>query len=148
MDHWKTMSENVETLNRLSFPADERWVQDAKFAHDNLSWLVKMGKIVMRIRQIIKQKGMSQKQLTNIMGVAPQRISVILKGKENLSFETLCQLDDIFNLGLFNTIQPKQPDYDEKSQVAVYRISCSITDDYVVDYNSQFHEKESSFFTA
>ena len=42
--------------------------------------------------------GVNQKELAQRMGCTPQYVSKILKGKENLSLETICKIEDALDM--------------------------------------------------
>jgi len=64
---------------------------------DNLHWLPYSEKIASRTAKAITEQHISQRQLAERMGCSPQYISRILKGKENLSLETICKLESALN---------------------------------------------------
>jgi transcriptional regulator with XRE-family HTH domain len=52
----------------------------------------------------LKQKGWSQKQLAENMKVSAQQINKIVKGKENLTLETISKLENALGIVLIETI--------------------------------------------
>lgn len=55
-------------------------------------------KIAVVVLRAIKNSSMTQKELAERMGVKPQQISKIVKGKENLTLETIGKLEKALNL--------------------------------------------------
>ena len=51
----------------------------------------------------IKEKGIKQKQLAEMVGVSPQQINKIVKGNENLTLETIAKLENALNIALIFT---------------------------------------------
>ena len=56
-----------------------------------------VGALIYKLR---KEKGMTQKELASKVNLPQQYISKILKGRENLSLETLAKIEDALNLRL------------------------------------------------
>ena len=68
-----------------------------KIRHDriaNKSWLRYSQKIAMQMLDKMEQMKITQKQLAERMNCSQQYISKILKGKENLSLETLTKIEN------------------------------------------------------
>jgi len=68
-----------------------------KDINDNRHWLPYSEKIASRTAKAITEQHISQRQLAERMGCSPQYVSRILKGKENLSLETICKLESALN---------------------------------------------------
>ena len=64
---------------------------------DNRHWLPYSERIASRTVKAITEQHISQRQLAERMGCSPQYVSRILKGKENLSLETICKLESALN---------------------------------------------------
>ena len=79
---------------------DEDWIKKAKERQQNESWLEMSFLIALKILRYLRKHKISQKSLANQMGCSPQNISKILKGKENLTLETICKLQDILKIEL------------------------------------------------
>ena len=56
---------------------------------------------IMRIR--MEQFGMTQKALAVKMNCSQQYISKVLKGRENLSLETLCKIENALDVKILNS---------------------------------------------
>lgn len=64
---------------------------------DDRHWLPYSERIASRTVKAITEQHISQRQLAERMGCSPQYVSRILKGKENLSLETICKLESALN---------------------------------------------------
>ncbi|WP_410548854.1 helix-turn-helix domain-containing protein [Bacteroides intestinalis] len=64
----------------------------------NKSWLRYSQKIAMQMLDKMEQMKISQKQLAERMNCSQQYISKILKGKENLSLETLTKIENALDI--------------------------------------------------
>ena len=58
----------------------------------------KLDKIAMEMLDRMDFLGVNQKELAQRMGCTPQYVSKILKGKENLSLETICKIEDALDM--------------------------------------------------
>ncbi|MFA6770317.1 MAG: helix-turn-helix transcriptional regulator [Bacteroidales bacterium] len=87
----------LDKLNSISTP-DTTWRKDALYRKANREWLMNSAKIALVILRAIKNCSMTQKELAERMGVKPQQISKIVKGKENLTLETIGKLEKALNL--------------------------------------------------
>ena len=86
-----------------------KWREEAEWRRDNWSWLHHSQKIAVKVLLQMKQMGLTQKALAERMNCTQQYVSKILKGKENMSLETLSKLEDALGIDLI---------YDE-------RVTCS-----------------------
>ena len=68
-----------------------------KDSKDDRHWLPYSERIASRAVKAITEQHISQRQLAERMGCSPQYVSRILKGKENLSLETICKLENALN---------------------------------------------------
>lgn len=57
----------------------------------------------MQMLDKMEETGMTQKQLAQKMGCSQQYVSKILKGKENLSLETLSKIEYSLEISIFST---------------------------------------------
>ena len=69
------------------------WREEAQGRRDNWAWLHHSQKIAVRVLLRMKQLGLTQKALAERMNCTQQYISKILKGKENMSLDTLSKLE-------------------------------------------------------
>lgn len=99
------MSKATEIINELASGEQSAWLEDANWRSENRDWLDKSFRIAVRIlREIRRQKplnGMTQKKLAEEMGVSAQHINKIVKGKENLTLETISKIEAVLGISLF-----------------------------------------------
>lgn len=69
----------------------------------------KYGDIVVRIYQVLKEKGITQKQLAEQMGKSQSEISKWLKGEHNFTLRSLCKLEAELGVELIYT--PKRDSF-------------------------------------
>ena len=76
------------------------WREEAEWSRDNWSWLRHSQKIAVKVLLQMKQEGLTQKALAERMDYTQQYVSKILKGKENMSLDTLSKLEDALGINL------------------------------------------------
>lgn len=84
---------------------NSKWIKDADNRIVNKKWLRYSSNIARRILASIRDKqdrgiDMNQKKLASNVGVTPQYISKVVKGKENLSLETIAKLSEALGIEL------------------------------------------------
>ena len=88
----------------ISFQQKSEWRNEAKARRANLEWRGKSFKIAVRILHELRlqkeSNGMTQKKLAELMGVTPQYINKIVKGKENLTLETIAKIEKALGITL------------------------------------------------
>jgi len=87
------MSNLKEKLSKLSSDQPSDWKAKAKYRRENREWLKKSAAIAVQVLDALKAQNLSQKQLAEQMNISPQQISKIVKGKENLTLETISNLE-------------------------------------------------------
>lgn len=93
-------------LDALAKPASTEALDAARWRDENRSWLQKSFEISLQVLVAIEAKGWSQKKLAEEMGVSPQQVSKIVKGKENFTLQTIDTLERILETKLIETALP------------------------------------------
>ncbi len=91
------------TTERISkYIADERsdWMQQVEYFEKNREWLDKSAEIAVRILSTLSRLSLSQKDLAERTGVSPQYINKVVKGRENLSLETISKIEKALQIRL------------------------------------------------
>lgn len=94
------MSNIAQKLNEHKSLTPSKWREEAEFRVANKSWLRYSQHIAMMMLDKMEELGLTQKSLAERMGCSQQYVSKILKGKENLSIETLCKIEVALGLSL------------------------------------------------
>lgn len=94
------MKANLDKFEKLVTPGNSRLKEILEWEEANKGWLKKSAYVAVRVLTVLRQKGLTQKELAERMGVSPQYISKLLKGQENLSLETLCKLEQVLEIEL------------------------------------------------
>jgi transcriptional regulator with XRE-family HTH domain len=94
---------NKERFLSLVSPVDSEMVREILFRKENKSWLRESMRIAVKVLLALKEQDMTQKELAEKMNVSPQYISKLVKGKENLTLETLTKLQNILGIDILGS---------------------------------------------
>ncbi|GIU70339.1 MAG: transcriptional regulator [Candidatus Woesearchaeota archaeon] len=90
---------NINKLNEIA-SSNSNWIEEAKKRRENREWQKHSQKIAIKILRAIREKNINQKQLAEIIGVSPQQINKIVKGKENLTLQSIAKIEKALNIEL------------------------------------------------
>ncbi len=99
----------IEFLEAHQSETPSTWREEAEWRRENWSWLRHSQKIAVKVLLQMKQMGLTQKALAERMNCSQQYVSKILKGKENMSLETLSKLEDALGISLIYDDQEGVP---------------------------------------
>ena len=91
------MKFNVEKLKAISRPMTQEEKTKLNYRSENADWLHLSATIALKIRKILRHKGMSQVELATLMGVTPAQVSKLLSGKVNFELKTIAKLQSVLN---------------------------------------------------
>lgn len=94
------MNNIAQKLSEHKSSTPSRWREEAEFRAANKKWLHYSQHIAMMMLDRMEELDLTQKALAEKMGCSQQYVSKILKGKENLSIETLCKIETALKLSL------------------------------------------------
>ena len=92
----------LEFLESHKSETPSTWREEAEWRRDNWSWLQYSQKIAVKILLRMKQTGLTQQALAERMNCTQQYVSKILKGNENLSLDTLSNLEEVLGMNLLS----------------------------------------------
>ena len=87
------MNNLKEKLSELVSDQPSDWKAKPKYRRENREWLKKSAAIAVQVLDALKEQNLSQKALAERMKISPQQISKIVKGQENLTLETISNLE-------------------------------------------------------
>lgn len=64
------------------------------------SWLRHSQRIAVKVLLLMKEKGLTQAALARRMNCTQQYVSKILKGKENMSLDIICRLENALEINI------------------------------------------------
>lgn len=93
-----------EKLDALKGDKQAKWKEKALFRKNNKVWLQRSQTIAVRILEELRNQSLSQKALAEKLHVTPQQISKILKGEENLTLQTISEIEIALGIKLIYLI--------------------------------------------
>jgi ribosome-binding protein aMBF1 (putative translation factor) len=81
------------------------WKDRKDYSAEHRGQLKKAASVAMRVLDILDERGLSQQDLANKMKVTRQYVSKILKGQENMTFETVDKLEKAFGIELVYVVE-------------------------------------------
>lgn len=101
------MSDIRKKIEEIAVDDTGSWRVKARYRRENRGWLRKSRRIAVRILSVLSEKGMQQKELAEALEVSPQQVSKIVKGKQNLTLETISKLEAVLDVKLFEVPEPQ-----------------------------------------
>lgn len=144
----------LENINKIASTEKSSWLDEAKERQSNKDWTKRSFKIAVRIlREIRAQKatkGMTQKKLAETMGVSPQYINKVVKGKENLTLETISKIEEVLGVQLIEVTRPETSQSivveDDVSRTAVSKLfSIPISEDVYSYNNNEYSDNTGTY---
>jgi transcriptional regulator with XRE-family HTH domain len=87
------MNNLKEKLTSLASDQTSDWKPGTRHRCENKEWLKKSADIGIFVLEALKAQNLSQKDLAEKLNVSPQQISEIVNGQENLTLETITNLE-------------------------------------------------------
>ena len=103
----RNMNNKVNKLHDLATIVDKDIVKDAKERIKNRDWLKYSQRIAIVVLTSLKAQKISQKELAERLGVTPQYVNKLVKGREKLNLETIAKLETALNIKLIEILMPK-----------------------------------------
>lgn len=100
------MKDNGVLLEQISSPMSEQEIQTLHFLREGREWLSRSRRIALGVLYYLDEKGMTKKELADRMGVTPTYVGKLLKGKENLSLETIGKIEQALGVELLDVKRP------------------------------------------
>jgi transcriptional regulator with XRE-family HTH domain len=92
----------IAKLNEVASQKPSGWLDKANERYKESDWLLKSAQIAVKVLVELRQQQLSQKDLAELLSVSPQYINKIVKGKENLSLDTICKIERALNIELIS----------------------------------------------
>jgi len=108
-------NKNKEAFLNLVSNQTSGWLEKAQWYETNQDWIERSTQIAVHILSKLRENrklGKSpanQKELADVMAITPQYITKILKGKENLTLETISKLETALGTPLIHIHRYQQP---------------------------------------
>ena len=89
----------IDILNKYKSET-ANWREDAEYRRRNARWLRYSAMIALQVRERMSQIGMTQVVLAEKLGCTQQHVSMLLKGKNNLTLETIAKLEEALDFDI------------------------------------------------
>ena len=96
------MERAIEIVKKNQIESD-RWRNEATQARDDWSWIKYSMQVALKVRSKMRTDGITQSALASKLGCTQQYVSLILKGKENLTLETIAKLESALQIQLWGS---------------------------------------------
>jgi len=96
----KTRTEIIENLRKHSSPhptSVKTWVDDYQA---NKSWLHYSQQVAMIMWDSMEKQNLTQMDLAQRLGYTEQRVIEILRGKENMTIDTLLRIESVLDISI------------------------------------------------
>lgn len=90
----------TDKMKAYAPPTPSKWREVAEERRANQGWLKYSLSIALKMLNKMEQLGLSQQALAERMGCSQQYVSKILKGRENLTLDTLSKIEKALDLSL------------------------------------------------
>ena len=95
------MTRTIDIIKSHKSDSAPVWMQEATEHRDNWCWMKYSMQIAIRVRSRMKELGLTQAGLALKVGCSQQYVSLLLKGRENLTLETIAKLESALGIQLF-----------------------------------------------
>jgi transcriptional regulator with XRE-family HTH domain len=127
--------EAIKKLEAISTSKSERWKERASNREVRKDFLEMSKTTAINILSILRQKGMTQKDLAGLLAVTPQTVNQWVKGSENFTYDTvgkIARLLEISPLDLLAPLSSKREYYQEEYTIASIAIGEEIESHSIV----------------
>lgn len=97
-------SDKIIKFEKLISEENSLWLEKALWRKENKKWLDQSAKIAVSVLEALSDKGWSQRKLAEEMQVSSQQINKIVKGQQNLTFETVAKIESALNISLMQIL--------------------------------------------
>ncbi len=112
---------NKENFLKLVSRQNSETEKDILLHQKNKSWLRESKRIAVKVLLALKEQNMTQKELAEKMGVSPQYINKLVKGKENLTLDTITKLQNILQIAILTSANKLREENGYKVQAFSYQ---------------------------
>lgn len=114
------MKKNLHIQNIIkNSKKDTEWKKEAEERKAVRQQSKKSGIIATQLAYYMKVYGITQTHLGKMIGVSPQQISKILKGRENLTLGTIEKIEDALQIELISTVNFEKEQIQEASETII-----------------------------
>ena len=90
----------IDILNKYKSDTASKWREEAEYRRRNARWLRYSAMISLQVRDRMSEIGMTQVVLAEKLGCTQQHVSMLLKGKSNMTIETISKLEEALDFDI------------------------------------------------
>ena len=110
----------LDFLKANEHKGENTFMKEAQYTRDNWGWLKYSYAVAIKVKQRMDELNWTQKQLAEALGCTQQHISILLKGRANMTLETIAKLEEALNMDLIGkALSPSKP-YPLSQPTALY----------------------------
>lgn len=109
-------------LEAMAKPRPSENVRRAKERKENREWMRMSQEIALGIHRYLRLTNTTQKEFAERMGVSPAYVGKLLKGRENLTLETIWKIQELLGLSFFSSPFRYQEVYEPSHSFAAEEI--------------------------
>ena len=94
----------IDLLNKHKSSTPSKWKEDAEYRRRNAKWLIYSAMIALQVKQRMSEIGVTQVMLAEKLGCTQQHISMLLRGKNNLTLETISKLEEALEFSILGKV--------------------------------------------
>ena len=103
------MGFNLKRLQEVAKPVSAKELEEAKYREENRDWLLKSMQIALYLEHVLRIRGISKKQLAEMIDVTPAQVTKLLSGKENLGLKTIAKIEKALGVSLISIPSEVRP---------------------------------------
>ena len=100
------MTRAIDFLKANMSETPSKWREEAEFRRKNRKWIRYSQWIALKVLERMEELNMTQKVLAEKLGCSQQYVSLLVKGSENLTLETIAKLEDVLNTQILFNASP------------------------------------------
>ena len=100
------MTRTIDVLRANLSETPSKWREEAEFRRKNRKWIRYSQWIALKVLERMEELKITQKVLAEKLGCSQQYVSLLVKGSENLTLETIAKLEDVLNTQILFSASP------------------------------------------
>lgn len=104
-------TKNLKNFNKIVSNIDTSWIDDLNDFNNNSNWLDISFEISLSVLSKLSENKKNkigiynQKMLASALGCSAQYVNKLLKGNENLTLDTICNLQNVLKIKLIEVVK-------------------------------------------
>lgn len=116
------MGVNIEKLKQVAVPLTDSEKKAEREREETKAMRRHSAMIALAIRRELRLKGITQQAFAEQLGVSAQYLGKILKGKENLTLETIGKIEGVLGRSLIEVVVGEREEPKQSSAIYVFNV--------------------------